>query len=150
MVMSNLVLRFYLAARERLAMADANRWPRSLQKPKRAIRVLVERLSLDVRATYAGGKRYTPIDIEASIAANAEVRDEDRAFEGQYPDYFRMDVKPGYRYNAKKITHEFSIDIQNVTQNLNVFQETYDIAAKKIKTDYQLKFFVIPQYRLLF
>jgi len=49
MVMSNLVLRFYLAARERLAVADANRWPRSLQKTKRAIRVLVERLLLPKR-----------------------------------------------------------------------------------------------------
>lgn len=107
-------------------------------------------LSLDVRGTYAGGKRYTPIDLAASIAANDEVRDGTRAYEYRYPDYFRMDVKPGYRFNGKKSTHEFSVDIQNVTRNLNVFQQSYDIANKNIKTDYQLRFFVIPQYRLLF
>ena len=61
-----------------------------------------------------------------------------------------MDVKPGYRYNSKKVTHEFSIDIQNVTRNLNVFQQTYNVVQKNIQTDYQLKFFVIPQYRVLF
>jgi hypothetical protein len=107
-------------------------------------------LSIDVRATYAGGKRYTPIDLQASIAANNEVRDGTRAFELQYPNYFRMDVKPGYKFNSKRVTHEFTIDIQNITKNNNVFQQTYDLKNQNIKTDYQLRFFVIPQYRVLF
>lgn len=107
-------------------------------------------ISLDVRGTYAGGKRYTPIDLEASIAQGEEVRDVSKAYEMQYPYYFRLDVKPGYRYSTKKVTHEFSIDIQNVTQHLNVFQEAYDLQTKRIKTDYQLRFFVIPQYRVMF
>lgn len=107
-------------------------------------------LSLDIRATYAGGKRYTPIDLPASILAKDEVVDRTQAFSRQYPYYFRMDVKPGYRFNTKKVTHEFSVDIQNVTKHLNVFQQAYDIAHETVKTDYQLKFFVIPQYRLLF
>jgi hypothetical protein len=103
-----------------------------------------------VRGTYAGGKRYSLIDLQASIMANDEVRDVSNAFGYKYPNYFRLDVKPGYRINTKKITHEFTIDIQNVTRNLNVFQQTYDITNKAIKTDYQLRFFVIPQYRILF
>jgi hypothetical protein len=107
-------------------------------------------LSLDTRITYAGGKRYTPINLEASIMSGDEVRDNSKAFTLQYSNYFRMDLKPGYRYNHKKVTHEFSIDIQNITRNDNVFQQTYDITRKVIKTDYQLKFFVIPQYRVLF
>ncbi len=107
-------------------------------------------LILDVRSTLAGGKRYTPIDITASIAANDEVVDFGKAYSLQYPLYFRTDVKPGYRYNSKKITHEFSVDIQNISQHLNVFQQTYNIANQTTQTDYQLKFFVIPQYRLLF
>ena len=107
-------------------------------------------LSIDVRATYAGGKRFTPIDLEASKAEKDEVRDGTRAFELQYADYFRLDVKPGYRFNTKRVTHEFTIDIQNVTRNANVFQQSYDIKNQTIKTDYQLRFFVIPQYRVLF
>jgi hypothetical protein len=106
--------------------------------------------SIDGRATFAGGKRYTPIDLEASILYGDEVRDNSRAFELQYDPYFRMDLKPGYRYNGKKVTHEFSVDVQNVTRNLNVFQQSYDILRRNIRTDYQLKFFVIPQYRVLF
>jgi len=107
-------------------------------------------LILDMRTTYSGGKRYTPIDVPASILANDEVVDASQAYSLQYPYYFRTDVKPGYRFNSKKVTHEFSVDIQNVSKHLNVFQQTYDIVNQKIKTDYQLKFFVIPQYRLLF
>lgn len=107
-------------------------------------------LSIDLRGTYAGGKRYTPIDLEASKLRGDEVRDVSRAFELQYPNYFRLDVKPGYRFNSKRVTHEFTIDIQNITRNLNVFQQTYDLVNKSIKTDYQLRFFVIPQYRVLF
>lgn len=107
-------------------------------------------LSIDVRGTYAGGKRYTPIDLAASIAAKDEIRDGTKAYQFQYPDYFRLDVKPGYRFNQKKVTHEFSVDIQNITHNANVFQQTYDIRTQTIITNYQLRFFVIPQYRLLF
>lgn len=107
-------------------------------------------LSIDFRGTYAGGKRYVPIDLAKSIAANDEIKDGTNAYNFQYPNYFRLDVKPGFRINSKKITHEFSVDIQNITRNQNVFQQTYDITNKVVKTDYQLRFFVLPQYRILF
>lgn len=107
-------------------------------------------ISLDARGTYSGGKYYTPIDLSASQLQNREVLDLTRAYTQKYSDYFRLDVKPGYRYNSKKLTHEFSIDIQNVTRHLNVFQQSYDIVNQRVKTDYQLRFFVIPQYRILF
>ncbi len=107
-------------------------------------------LSLDFRAIYAGGKHYVPIDLQKSIAANDEIKNGVDAYKFQYSNYFRLDVKPSYKFNSKKITHEFSVDIQNITHNQNVFQQTYDITNQVIKTDYQLRFFVLPQYRILF
>jgi hypothetical protein len=107
-------------------------------------------ISIDMRVTYSGGKRYSPIDLDSSRAAKKEVRDVSNAFAYQYPDYLRMDVKPSYRFNSKRVTHEFSIDFQNITGHLNIFQEAYDLANRKIVTEYQLRFFVIPQYRVLF
>lgn len=107
-------------------------------------------IAIDARATYSGGKYYTPIDLAASIAKNAEVLIVSEAYSKKYPDYFRLDIKPSYRLNSKKITHEWSVDVQNVTRHQNIFQQTYDITNQTIKTDYQLRFFVIPQYRLLF
>ena len=91
-----------------------------------------------------------PIDLQKSIAANDEVKNGTDAYKFQYSNYFRLDVKPSYKFNSKKITHEFSVDIQNITHNQNVFQQTYDITNQVIKTDYQLRFFVLPQYRILF
>jgi len=107
-------------------------------------------LALDVKFTYAGGKRYVPIDLAASMATNTEVRDGSVAYNPQYDPYFRIDVKPSYKLNTKRFTHEISIDIQNVTKHNNIFQQQYDLNTQTIKTDYQLKFFVIPQYRLTF
>lgn len=107
-------------------------------------------ITIDVRATYAGGKRYVPINLPASITYGDEVRDWSQAYVNKYPDYFRMDVKPGFKLSTKRLTHEWSVDIQNITKHENIFQQTYDLANKQIKTDYQLRFFVIPQYRILF
>lgn len=107
-------------------------------------------VALDFKVTYAGGKRYTPINLQASQYVNAEARDYTKAYEAQYPEYFRLDIKPSYRYNMKKVTMEVNCDFQNVTRHDNIFQQTYDPASHKIVTDYQLKFFFIPQFRLLF
>ena len=106
--------------------------------------------ALDVKFTYAGGKRYVPIDLPASILANDEIRNGSLAYQPQYDPYVRLDVKPSYKINTKRFTHEISVDIQNVTKHNNIFQQQYDLNTQKIKTDYQLKFFVIPQYRLTF
>jgi hypothetical protein len=51
---------------------------------------------------------------------------------------------------SRRVTHEFSVDVQNVTRNLNVFQQAYDLTSGQLNTEYQLRFFVIPQYRILF
>lgn len=107
-------------------------------------------IALDIKLTYAGGKRYVPIDLAASIASGDERRDGSQAYQKQYPDYFRMDVKPSYKLNTKRFTHELNVDLQNVTRHDNVFQQIYDLNTQSIKTDYQLKFFVVPQYKLTF
>ena len=106
--------------------------------------------ALDVKLTYTGGKRYIPIDLPTSIATNAEVLNTAVAYNPQFDPYFRIDVKPSYKRNTKRFTHELSVDIQNVTKHNNIFQQQYDLNTQTIKTDYQLKFFVIPQYRLTF
>jgi hypothetical protein len=106
--------------------------------------------ALDFKVTYAGGKRFTPIDLAASQFYGAEVKDYGHAYENQYPSYFRFDIKPSYRYNMKKVTMEVNCDFQNVTRHDNIFQQTYDPTKKQVVTDYQLKFFFIPQFRLLF
>jgi hypothetical protein len=107
-------------------------------------------IAFDTKITYAGGKRYVPIDLMTSIATQSEVRDGSVAYDYQYDPYFRLDIKPSYKLNTKRFTHELSVDIQNITRHDNIFQQQYDLNTQTIKTDYQLKFFVIPQYRMTF
>lgn len=104
----------------------------------------------DTKVTFAGGRRYTPFDIAASQAAGFGIEREDEAFTASFADYFRLDFKLGVRYNAKKVTQEFFVDIQNITDNQNEFQREYDHNIRGIRTTYQLGLFPNVQYRLTF
>ncbi len=107
-------------------------------------------LSFDTKITYAGGKRYTPINLEASIAAGTEIRDENLIFSEKYPDYFKLDFKVSFKLNGKKSTQEWAVDLTNLTGQKNIFQQTYSNAAQKINTTYQRGFFPNILYRILF
>jgi hypothetical protein len=63
-----------------------------------------------------------------------------------------MDIKVSYTLNSStsQISHSFSLDLQNVTNNKNVFSEEYDDGQRGIKTTYQLGFFPNFSYRLQF
>jgi hypothetical protein len=104
----------------------------------------------DGKITVAGGRYYTPIDVTASAQQHQEVLLNNQAFSLQYPVYFRLDLKVSYRISLRKTTHEFSIDVQNVTNRKNVFIQTYDLRTNSLVYQYQLGIYPLPQYRLLF
>jgi hypothetical protein len=91
-----------------------------------------------------------PIDLAASAEGNTTVYDDRRAFEEQLSDYFRMDLKLGFKMNRRRLTHELALDLQNVTNNRNVFQQAYNQRTNRIGTAYQQGFLPIPFYRLTF
>ena len=107
-------------------------------------------LSVDVKSTAAGGRYYTPINLEASRAENSEIRFINRAYSLEYSPYFRIDLKISYRLNSRKITHEWALDIQNLTNRKNQYRISYNPATGKIATEYQLGILPVPQYRILF
>ncbi len=107
-------------------------------------------LALDLKSTLAGGQYITPIDLNASIEAQEAVFERDRAHSIKNPAYFRTDFKIEYRVNKKGLTHEWSLDIQNVFNNQNMFRQTYNPITRDIVNSYQLGIFPIPQYRLTF
>ncbi len=108
------------------------------------------RLNFGIKSTLAGGKRYTPIDLEKSILFKQEIRKANSAFSEQISAYFRTDVKFGLKLEGRKITQEFNLDIQNITNYKNVFTRSYSVSKEAIATEYQLGFFLIPQYRITF
>ncbi len=106
--------------------------------------------SINWKVTTAGGRYVRAIDLAASAARNTTVYDDRQAFRQQLDDYFRMDLKLGYKMNRRRLTHEIALDLQNITNNQNVFQQAYNPRTDRIGTAYQQGFLPIPFYRLTF
>jgi len=107
-------------------------------------------LGFNGKALLAGGNRYTPIDLEASIEQGQEVRQEDKPFSVKAGDYWRFDVGLSYKINKQRLTHTIMLDIQNVTGHENIYSEYYDNDTKKIETYTQTGFFPVFNYRVEF
>jgi len=120
-------------------------WP--IGKEKRNV------VTFDTKVTYSGGRPYTPIDLEATRENDGrEVLMEDLAFSETYSDYFRWDVKFGFRLNGKnsKVSHQFFVDLQNVTNRENIFVERYNPVTDEINEVNQIGFFPDVMYRIQF
>ncbi|WP_224996127.1 TonB-dependent receptor [Cesiribacter sp. SM1] len=107
-------------------------------------------LAIDVKFTASGGNRYTPIDYARSAQLGYEVRQDHLAFTESLNGYLRADLKLSYRINAPKVTHEFALDLQNITNRQNEFARAYNPRTNTVHTQYQIGFFPIPQYRITF
>jgi Carboxypeptidase regulatory-like domain/TonB-dependent Receptor Plug Domain len=110
-------------------------------------------LTFDTKFTTSGGRPFTPIDLEATRAnGGRQVLQEQNAFRDRYPQYLRLDVKVGFRLNSgkKKMSHQFFVDLQNITNRQNVFLERYNPVTDRINTVYQNGFFPDFLYRIQF
>lgn len=104
----------------------------------------------NIKATSVGGRYFTPLDLNASQLSGAAVFDDSRAFSEKQTDYFRVDIKVGYRKDYKKTSLEFAVDFQNVTNNQNIFQQGYNPYSNTISYQYQQGFFPVPMVRFTF
>ncbi len=107
---------------------------------------------MDTRLSFAGGRYFTPIDLEASQATGSEVLIEEEAFSQQYDDYLRWDVKFGFKLNSKrkKQSHQFYVDLQNITNRENVFVQRYNRLTNQVDQVNQIGFFPDLGYRFQF
>ncbi len=108
--------------------------------------------TFDTKLTTAGGRYFTPVDLEASSVNQTEVELEDLAFSERFDAYFRFDVKFGFKMNSKKrrVSHQFFMDIQNVTNRDNIFARRYNRQTNQVNNAYQLGFFPDFMYRIQF
>lgn len=109
-------------------------------------------LTFDTKLTTAGGRYYTPVDLEASKAAGEEVLLETQAFSEQFDPYFRLDVKFGFLLNSKKgkFSQQFFLDLQNITGNENIFAKRYNQVNNEVNNVFQSGFFPDLLYRVQF
>jgi hypothetical protein len=107
-------------------------------------------LSLNLKVTTIGGKYLTPIDFAKSQQYGSAIYRENEAFSEKQDDYFRTDFRVSYRKEYRKSTLELALDLQNVTNNQNIFAQSYNPRTNTIVTQYQQGFFPVPYVRFTF
>ncbi len=107
-------------------------------------------INTNIRVNWAGGRRYTPINLEESQAYGYEITDRQHPFSSQFKDYFRIDIQVGYVRNHSKYNSELRLDIQNVINRRNVFDMYYDSLTDRIETSYQLGIVPVLSYKIEF
>ncbi len=107
--------------------------------------------TVDFKVTTAGGRYYTPVDLEKSEMYQTQVLQEDLAFTERYDPYFRVDLKLGVRLNnSSKFSQQFFIDFQNLTNRENIFVNRYNRETNSVNRVNQSGFLPDLLYRIQF
>jgi hypothetical protein len=106
--------------------------------------------TIDARTVWAGGKRYTPVNLVESEQYQEERRDWDNAYRKKYADYFRTDLRIGFKINGRNVSQEWGVDLQNITNHQNIFSDLYDTAKDETYYVYQQGFMPMVLYRIQF
>jgi hypothetical protein len=108
-------------------------------------------LNIDLKVTWAGGMRYLPFHtMQTDEHYYIKIDEWDKAYQERRPDYFRLNLRIGYKVNFSKATLEVAVDLLNLTNRKNIYFEFYDPSTGEIKTVYQLPFIPVPLIRVQF
>jgi hypothetical protein len=110
----------------------------------------VKRLNIDGKFNLAGGKRYSPIDLEVSRLIGYTQYDETDAYSQQMPLYLNINLRTGIKFIGKSTTQEIAINISNITNRKNPFFVKYDAQTDGLKTVYQFGLMPDILYRIVF
>ncbi|WP_017258152.1 TonB-dependent receptor [Pedobacter arcticus] len=102
------------------------------------------------KVIYTGGRKYTPILLEASRARQEQVNDEKKVNTLTADPYFRVDFSSSYRINRAKVSHTFFIDAQNLLNRVNNLGYYYDLDTKNLKKNNLGGVIPVLNYRLEF
>lgn len=108
------------------------------------------KILLDFKVSYMKGNRFIPLLEAESAQAQKAVYDYGNAYTNKLPDFFRMDVRLGFKFQGKKISQEMAFELQNLSNRRNVYMQQYDPNSNSIKTLYQNGILPMGLYRLYF
>ncbi len=94
------------------------------------------RFFVEANYLYRRGDRYTPIDLQASIAENRRVLDWSSAYQQRYPSTHQVDVRVGFTINAKKklLAHRFFVELHNALHRKTVYEMGYNPLLQRIES----------------
>ena len=141
--------------------ASDNQWRNSMFNNNYVINLLAgkeikikerQTLSFDIKGTFAGGQRKTPIDTVKSNTGSQfyTAYFDNEAYSQQFAPYLKIDFKIAYRLNGRRVSQEWQLYIENITDHKNALMESYNKKNHQIETIYQLGIFPMVNYRLYF
>jgi peptidoglycan/LPS O-acetylase OafA/YrhL len=107
-------------------------------------------IGTNIRTMWRGGYRTVPVDLAASKAQNDDIRIYERAFETKAPDYFRVDIGISFRKNNPTWSWVVSLDIQNLTNRLNIWDEYYNAETGEMVQVNMVGMIPVLNYRIEF
>jgi hypothetical protein len=105
-------------------------------------------LGINFKIIYAGGYRTIPIDLAASQQEGYTIYKEKEAYSLQNQAYFRPDCRFSIKWNRTKLTSTLSIDIQNVINRKNIYDQDYDLLKNTTITNYQNGIIPVLNYKV--
>ena len=105
---------------------------------------------LNLKLSYYGGYRTTPINIARSKQLGETVYVDSESFTEQFPAYFRPDVRLSWKKNRPRSTRTLSLDVQNAVNRQNVYNRYFDPASGTVKTYYSTGLIPVLSYRVAF
>jgi hypothetical protein len=110
----------------------------------------LNRIGVNAKVLWRGGTRDTPIDLVASQASGQTVYINSLTNSIKDPNYFRIDFGVNYRRNKKKYSWILSLDIQNLTNRMNVANIQYDKDINAVDYQYNLGIIPVLSYKVQF
>lgn len=105
----------------------------------------------DLKTTFAGGQRYTPLTAEPEGPNNYVAKyDQENAYSQQFDNYFRTDLRIALRQNSNKMSMEFAIDFQNLFNVKNIYSQSFNSQTGEVEYTYQMGILIIPQFKIIF
>lgn len=99
-------------------------------------------LNLSTKLSYAGGNRYTPLDLETSQHLGYSNYFTGNPYGKKGESVFVMNIGASLQINRNKMAHIFKLEILNTTNNQSKIGEYYDSHTQSIAYDTQLE--IIP------
>ncbi|NOQ74515.1 MAG: hypothetical protein GQ574_21065 [Crocinitomix sp.] len=107
--------------------------------------------AIGIKITYAGGMRYGNVNQVMTDSLKEIIYLDEGYNDNRFKDYFRFDTKVNYTVNAKKVTHEFGLDLVNLLNTQNILALTYTPNSPTLTAErYQLGFLPVFYYKIDF
>ncbi|MEX0313523.1 MAG: TonB-dependent receptor [Allomuricauda sp.] len=105
---------------------------------------------INAKLLWNGGKRDTPVDLDFFDQTGRVRLLQNQRNTVELDDYWRIDTSFSYRINRPKVAHVISLDIQNLTNRLNVDEVSFNPLTRTTETEYQLELLPLLNYRIEF